>query len=75
MTGFELRMALEGKLEDQLRAEEERQERAVTLAARQAGDFVKGLWRRDLRAAGLSQKLANTIRADVFPKRGASLRP
>lgn len=72
---FKLTLALQGQLREQLLAEQARQEGAVTLAARQAGDLVKAIWRRDLRAARLSQKLANTIRADVFPKRGASLRP
>ena len=48
-------------------------ERAVTAAMREAGTGLKFAWRGQITGAGLGARLANSIRAEVFPKAGASL--
>ena len=48
-------------------------ERAVTEAVREAGTGLKVAWRSQIAGAGLGTRLANSIRAQVFPKAGASL--
>ena len=48
-------------------------ERAVTAAVREAGTGLKLGWRGQITGAGLGARLANSIRAEVFPKAGASL--
>ena len=48
-------------------------ERAVTAAVREAGGGLKLVWRGQITGAGLGARLANSIRAEVFPKAGASL--
>ncbi|MFO1141199.1 MAG: DUF6441 family protein [Amaricoccus sp.] len=48
-------------------------ERAVTAAVREAGTGLKLGWRGQIASAGLGARLANSIRAEVFPKTGASL--
>ena len=48
-------------------------ERAVTAAVREAGAGLKLGWRGQITGAGLGARLANSIRAEVFPKAGASL--
>ena len=48
-------------------------ERAVTAAVREAGIGLKLGWRGQITGAGLGTRLANSIRAEVFPKAGASL--
>jgi hypothetical protein len=48
-------------------------ERAVTAAMREAGTGLKLAWRGQITGAGLGARLANSIRAEVFPKAGASL--
>ena len=48
-------------------------ERAVTEVVREAGTGLKVAWRSQITGAGLGTRLANSIRAQVFPKAGASL--
>jgi hypothetical protein len=48
-------------------------ERAVTAAVGAAGAGLKLGWRGQITAAGLGTRLANSIRAEVFPKARASL--
>jgi hypothetical protein len=48
-------------------------ERAVTEAVREAGTGLKLGWRGQITGAGLGMRLANSIRAEVFPKTGSSL--
>lgn len=48
-------------------------ERAVTAAVRETGTGLKLAWRGQITGAGLGARLANSIRAEVFPKAGASL--
>ncbi len=49
-------------------------ERAVTAAVREAGAGLKSAWRGQIVGAGLGPRLANSIRSQVFPKSGESLR-
>jgi hypothetical protein len=48
-------------------------ERAVTTAVREAGAGLKLAWRGQIVGAGLGTRLANSIRAEVFPRAGVSL--
>jgi hypothetical protein len=48
-------------------------ERAVTAALREAGTNLKTAWRGQITGAGLGQRLANTIRSDLYPKGKPSL--
>jgi hypothetical protein len=48
-------------------------ERAVTAALREAGNGLKTAWRGQITRAGLGQRLANTIRSELYPKGKASL--
>jgi hypothetical protein len=48
-------------------------ERAVTAAVREASAGLKLGWRGQIAGAGLGARLANSIRAEAFPKAGASL--
>jgi hypothetical protein len=48
-------------------------ERAVTAAMREAGTGLKTAWRGQITGAGLGQRLANSIRAQVFPANRPSL--
>ena len=56
-----------------MRAEILAGEKAVTEAMRTAGTGLKSDWRGQITQAGLSQRLANTIRSKTFPTRGESL--
>jgi hypothetical protein len=48
-------------------------ERAVTAAMREAGSGLKTAWRGQVTSAGLGQRLANTIRSELYPKGEPSL--
>jgi hypothetical protein len=48
-------------------------ERAVTTAIREAGTGLKSAWREQIVGAGLGRRLANSIRAQVYPRTGRSL--
>ncbi|GAB4530355.1 MAG: hypothetical protein Tsb0020_46910 [Haliangiales bacterium] len=43
-------------------------ERAVSAGTREAGNRLKAAWRGQVTGSGLGQRLANTIRAEAFPK-------
>ncbi|HXF89419.1 MAG TPA: DUF6441 family protein [Xanthobacteraceae bacterium] len=49
-------------------------ERAVTAAVKEAGAGLKSAWRGQIVGAGLGPRLANSIRSQLFPKSGESLR-
>jgi hypothetical protein len=48
-------------------------ERAVTAAIREAGIGLKTAWRGQITGAGLGQRLASTIRSELYPKGRPSL--
>jgi hypothetical protein len=48
-------------------------EKAVTAAMREAGTVLKTAWRGQITSAGLGQRLANSIRIQIYPKAGESL--
>ena len=48
-------------------------ERAVTATMREAGTGLKTAWRGQITGAGLGQRLANSIRAQVYPPNRPSL--
>jgi hypothetical protein len=48
-------------------------EKAVTAAMREAGTGLKTAWRGQITVAGLGQRLANRIRAQVYPANRPSL--
>ena len=56
-----------------MRAEVTAGERAVSAAVKSAGRDLKSAWRGQITAAGLGRRLANTIRAEQFPKGRPSL--
>jgi hypothetical protein len=49
-------------------------EKAVTAAMREAGTRLKTAWRGQITGAGLGRRLANSIRSEIYPKAGESLR-
>lgn len=70
---MEIQLALRGDL--QVFAEKFRKaaEKGVTAGIRRSTTGLKNERRRQVKRAGLGQKLANTERGDVYPRRGASL--
>ncbi len=56
-----------------LKEEYEAGARAVTSAMNWAGNTLKKEWRHQIKRAGLGRRLANTIRAEVYPKKAASM--
>ncbi len=48
-------------------------EKAVTAGLGEAAGRLKGDWRAQITGAGLGQRLARTIRAERYPKQGASI--
>ncbi len=68
-----LRAALMGDLKKVLAQEAKAAEQAVMAGVRQATDGLKLELRGQVTTAGLGQRLANTWRAQVFPKGGTSL--
>lgn len=65
--GSGLREALDAALDDVADA--------MMVAIRDAANDTKDRWRQDLLAAGLSQRLANTVRTQVYPQTGRALDP
>lgn len=49
-------------------------ERAVSRGTRRAGDGLRRDWRGQVKAAGLGNRLANTVRSRSFPESGESIR-
>lgn len=64
---------IEGDLEAMMASEYLAGERAVTAAMRGAGQGLKTNWRSQITGAGLGQRLANAVRAEVYPKSQPSL--
>ena len=70
---MKLKLEITPDLVAMLAAEIKAGERAVSIATREAGASVKTAWRAQIAGAGLGQRLANTIRAEQFPKGKPSL--
>lgn len=68
-----LAAALQGSLTKIMAQETKAAEQAVTLGVRQATDGLKLELRGQITNAGLGQRLANTWRAEMFPKGQASI--
>lgn len=64
---------IDGDLEAMMASEYLAGERAVTAAMRGAGQGLKQNWRSQITGAGLGQRLANAVRAEVYPKGQPSL--
>ena len=65
--------AIQGNLNDLLKAELAAAERAVSAGVREATDGLKTELRRQITGAGLGTRLANTWRGEVYPKSGQSI--
>lgn len=63
-----LEIKIDGDLNKLMSAEILAGARAVSSSMREAGVRLKLNWRGQITGAGLGQRLANSIRADVFPK-------
>lgn len=68
-----LQAAIQGNLNDLLKAELAAAERPVTAGVREATDGLKTELRRQITGAGLGSRLANTWRGEVYPKTGQSI--
>jgi len=75
VTRLALTLALQGSLADEMAAQEARLTFAIELAADVTGEQVRDWIRRDVRAAGLGEKLPKTWTYEVYPERGGSLAP
>lgn len=69
-----LKAALKGNLQKELKKELQSAERAVTTSIKEATTGLKMNMRRQVLSAGLSGRLANTWRGDVYPKGQTSIR-
>ncbi len=69
-----IKAAFKGDLKKYMKAEFKTAERAVTLGIRQATGGLKLAMRRQVHSSGLGQRMANTWRGDVYPKRQNSIR-
>lgn len=67
------RVGIDADLTAMMAAEVMAGERAVSAAMRMAGSDLKTAWRGQISGAGLGQRLANTIRAQTYPKGDVSL--
>ena len=68
-----LAAALQGRLDEILRDELKRGERAVTNGVRRASEGLKGELRAQTIASGLGPRLARTWRSQAYPRSGQSL--
>ena len=68
-----LEAALDGNLEKYLENEYRNGAKAVTNGIKQATNGLKNSMRSQIKSAGLSNRLANTWRGDVYPKSKASI--
>lgn len=66
---MDLRLAIEGRLSDHLEEEAGAIAAALHAAAVEGADVIKRDWRRAVRAAGLGDRVANTIRSNIYPPR------
>jgi hypothetical protein len=69
-----LRASLQGDLKKVMKEEFQTAERAVTRGVREATDGLKLAMRRQVTAAGLGPRMANTWRGDIYPKGQSSIR-
>ena len=72
---MKLAAALSGDLRKIMVEEVKAAEDAVTAAMRQAADGLKADLRRQVTEAGMGQRLANTWRAELYPKGRKSIKP
>lgn len=70
---MQLKAALQGNLAELMEEHYSDGAKAVTLGIRSATDSLKLEMRSQVRAAGLSSRLANTWRGDAFPKSKTSI--
>lgn len=68
-----LKAALEGSLEEYLEKEYQNAANAATTGIKQATDGLKNSMRAQVKNSGLSSRLANTWRGDVFPNAKKSI--
>lgn len=68
-----LEIDIQGSLRQILQGEVKAAERAVTTSVAAAGAGVRDDWRQQTMQAGLGQRLANTIRQQVYPTHKASI--
>ena len=71
---MQLKLAIQGKLSDVLERHYKNGSKAVTLGIRTATDGLKASMRGQVKAAGLSNRLANTWRGVVYPKGKQSIK-
>jgi hypothetical protein len=69
-----LDVQIDGDLAASLEAEIAAAERAVTVGVARTGEALKAAWRAQVTGAGLGRRLANAIRANLYPRSGESLR-
>lgn len=72
---LEFKAALEGNLNEFLKAEVAAGERAAMSAMRNVAGRAKLRLRDQINSAGMGPRLANTWRDEVYPRRGQSLNP
>jgi hypothetical protein len=72
---MQLKLEIEGDIEEILKDERRRMGFATTAGLRYGGETLKGLLRAQIRSAGLGNRLANTIRHDPKPRKGFSYTP
>lgn len=68
-----LKAAFEGNLQEFMEKEYQNAAKAVTTGIKQATDGLKLAMRSQVKSSGLSSRLANTWRGDVFPKAKKSI--
>ncbi|CUH61560.1 DUF6441 family protein [Thalassobacter stenotrophicus] len=71
---MKLDLSMAGDIVASMQAEILAGEKAVTRAMRQAGSDLKQNWRGQITQAGLGRRLANSIRSQIYPKSGESLK-
>lgn len=70
---MKLTVTIDGDIIKLMAAEARAGERAVTRAMSQSGSALKTAWREQIVAAGLGQRVANSIRNATYPKGDVSL--
>lgn len=70
---WQVSLALRGDLQKFMNAEVKAGKRAVTTTIRRRVNRLKNDLRRQIKRAGLGERLGKTVRGDTFPKRGTSL--
>ena len=70
---MKLDVSIAGDIVALMRAEVAAGQKAVSTTMAQAGAGLKSAWRTQITGAGLGQRLANTIRSQIYPKGRNSL--